>query len=649
MPGILNIAYSGLNAFQNAISVTANNIANANSRGYTRQSIILQSHLTQKYGGSYLGNGVTVGSIYRNVDQFANAQVRSMETLKSQYDNFYQQALQIDKLLSNDNSSISVSLQSFFKAIGQVNDSPDSLTARDVFIKQSQLLAGQFNSLQRQLDEYQSNNNLQLLEAVNQINSITADLAAVNGQLMSTPNDPALLDLRDELLRQLAEFSEITVANQADGSVSVGLASGEMLIAGSDVRSLSISSNLSNTTGTSISLGTGAGTIDVTSRLTTGKLGALFDYQNTVITKASQLIGQMAIGLSQTFNAQHQLGMDMNSNIGLNFFTDYNSTALQLGRAVNSGKNTGTGVLSVNISNIGQTQLSDYSLSVTNAATNQLMVTRQSDGQTTVLTWSQNPPSPPAGQVVLDGMTITVDDISELADNDNFTLMPTRGAARDLAIQITDPKQVALASPVRIMSGTANTGQGNIALGALLNTNGVNHQYSIDFIDSTHFNLVDVTGGTSTGPFPFTPNSKNTIQIPDNINPSYSIVLSGAPNAGDQFSAQYNTGGIGDNTNGLLLGALQQSKILSGGNATLFDTYSSLISQVGSQTNQAKLRSDSADVLYQQAVDFQESKSKVNLDEEGVNLLRFQQAYEAAGKLLQVTSEIMNVLFDAMR
>lgn len=647
---ILNVAYSGLSAFQRALSVTGNNISNAATQGYSRQSIQFTPSLTQKFGGSYLGSGVNVSSIYRNVDQFARYQVRSSTSVKSQYESYYQQASQIDKLLSQQGTSLSTSMNSFFDAMSQLNNSPETISARNVALKQSQLLVDQFKSLQSRLDEYQNNSTFQINESVMQINQITSDIASVNNQLMSTPNALDLLDKRDELLNQLSQFVEVSAIDQGDGTITVAIADGEMLVAGADQRKLSVSADKSYTLGSKVLLGTGAGEIDISKKLTTGKLGGLLHYEQDVIGKTSQLIGQMAIGLAQKFNAQHQLGMDLNNQLGKQFFTDYNTQEQQLNRVTELPANTGTGVLSVAISDISQTKLADYELIVSDTLTNQVRLLNKNDGTSTTLNWSSTPPAPPAGQLVIDGMTITVDNISNLANNDRFSIMPTRGAARDLALQITDYREIALASPVRTNSALSNNGTGQIALGSVIDpTSDISKEYRIDFTSATQYNLVNVTDGITTGPITFTPNTNNTLNIPNNTTPAYSVVLSGIPKAGDQFTASFNTGGGGDNRNGLMLTSLQQTKIFSGGSENLFDRYSNLLSQIGSQTNQAKIRFDSAKVLHDQAIDFQESKSGVNLDEEGANLIRYQHAYEAAGKLMAVSNQIMDVLFDMMR
>ncbi|HAT1845196.1 TPA: flagellar hook-associated protein FlgK [Legionella pneumophila] len=647
---ILNIAYSGLNAFQRALDVTGNNIANFKTRGYSRQSIQFTPIPSNRYAGSYIGAGVSVSSIYRNVDQFANAQVRSTLSYRTQYDAFYNQAIQIDKLLSQDGSSISVPLQTFFDSIGQLNNTPDSIATRGVVLKQSQLLAQQFNSLQIKLEEYERNSTLQVTESVKIINRITKELAEVNGKLLGNNNIPELLDHRDELLKQLSGYTDLSIFDQGDGTISVGIASGDMLVAGTQQRDLLVGSGNDSIFGTKIFLSNGGNNqVDITDRLTTGMLGGLIDYEKNVLGQASQLIGQMAIGLAQTFNAQHKLGMDMNSQIGKDFFTDFNSPGQMLKRSTASADNSGTAVLSVNISDISQVKLSDYDLIISDTGANELRLIRKSDGTSTTLTWSSSPPTPPAGQVVIDGMTITVNDLSQLANNDRYTLTPTKGAARDFALQIKDAYEVALASPVKTTASLNNTGQGQIILGSVLNTAVVNKQFRIDFISDTQYNLVNVTDSTTTGPFAFVPNTNNVIQVPDGITPSYSVVLSGIPKSGDQFTTDYNTGGFGDNRNGLILGNIQQNKIFSNGSETLFDRYGSLLAEVGGRTNQAKTSFESADILHKQALDFQDSKSGVNLDEEGANLLVFQQAYQAAGKLMEISNQIMNLLFDIMR
>lgn len=649
MTGILNIASLSLNAFQRALEVTGNNIGNATQSSYTRQTIQFSPTPSYRYAGAYIGTGVVVSDIRRHSDRFATEQLRETLTAKTQYDTFYQQALQLDKLLSQEGTSVSASLQNFFNALAQLNDAPDNLASRGVAIKQSELLVDQFNSMQLRLDEYQKNNTSQLNEAVEQINQLSVNIAKINEQLTSMPNSPELLDKRDELIRDLSQYTEVTVLEQGRTGVSISIGSGEMLVMGAEYRTLAVQAGVTGQFGTQIIVKDPLGQTDITANLHSGMLGGLLDFEQNIIAPSSQLLGQMAIGLATAFNAQHRLGMDMNSQLGKDFFTDFNQMSLQLARSIPAINNTGTAVLSVAISDIGQTKLSDYELVVTDSSTNEVKMIRKSDGQSTTLNWTDTPPAPPAGQLIIDGMTITVDNIANLSDNDHFTLTPNRGAARDLKLNISDSREIAFASPVRTQAALTNTGTGSIKLNEIMNTSMVDKEYRIEFISDTQYNLVNVTDSTTTGPFAFTPNADNSIDIPDSVTPSYSIILSGIPKTGDVFTASYNSGGIGDNRNGLQLGELQTGKLFDSGTESLFEKYSNLIAQVGGKTYQAKIRSDAADILHQQAVDLRESKSGVNLDEEAGNLIRFQQAYQAASRLMAVSTDIMNALFAALR
>lgn len=188
MANILNIATSGLLAFQRGLDLTANNISNSKTPGYTRQMLLLKSLPSQRFAGSFIGAGVNPAEVKRNSDRFATQQVRETLTTKSQYDIFFEQASQIDKLLSQDGTSISTTLQNFFNALGQLNESPDNTASRGVALNQSRLLVEQFRTMQLRLDEYQHNNSQQLDEAANQINRLTADIAKLNEKISVVGN-----------------------------------------------------------------------------------------------------------------------------------------------------------------------------------------------------------------------------------------------------------------------------------------------------------------------------------------------------------------------------------------------------------------------------------------------------------------------------
>jgi flagellar hook-associated protein 1 FlgK len=648
---ILNTAYSGLSAFQNALSVIGNNITNSTTQGYSRQTIQFIPSLSQKIGTNYVGTGVAVSNIFRNSDDFANYQVRNTSSMKSQYDVFFQQASQVDQLLSPNGAGLSTPMQTFFSAVSAMNSNPADLSARTSALKQTQLLANQFKTLQGTLNQYQQNASSQIQQSVGQVNTITKNIAQINQKLIGSPNSPELMDQRDTLLKQLSQYMDITMVNLPNGTINVGFGNGQPLVSGISQNNLSVSSDKTNNFTTKITLGGQ----NITSLFNSGSLKGILDYENNILGKASQSLGQMAIGLAQAFNSQQALGIDGNNNLGSNVFTDYNSNSLQKTRAFALSSNTGTAILKIRIEDISQTQVSDYELTVADATNHKYNLVRKSDGTSIPLTWDSSSASSPAtlsvdgtGATTVEGISITVDDIANLVDNDDFIIAPTRGAATQLNVALTDPKGFALAASVSTSAATGNTGQGTIELGTVYNPSAVNNNYTItiDSIDPTKYTI----SGDPTV-YDIIPGSNNTIYLPPgstSTDASYSVVLSGVPNSGDEFSLGFNSGAVGDNRNGLLLASLQQSKLFSAGEQSILDRYSDLVSTVGADTNDAKLRSSSADVVYNQAINYQSNISGVNIEEEATNLLKYQQAYQAAGKVMQVANDMMNIIFSMM-
>jgi flagellar hook-associated protein 1 FlgK len=123
-----------------------------------------------------------------------------------------------------------------------------------------------------------------------------------------------------------------------------------------------------------------------------------------------------------------------------------------------------------------------------------------------------------------------------------------------------------------------------------------------------------------------------------------SFVVSGAPVNGDVFTVNSNPNGTGDNRNALLLGSLQNANTLVGGTASYQAAYGQMVNNIGNKTRELEVTSTAATQLVTSAVQSQQSVSGVNLDEEATNLMRYQQAYQAAGKVMQTASKMFDVL-----
>ncbi|QLI82460.1 flagellar hook-associated protein FlgK [Chitinibacter fontanus] len=303
--------------------------------------------------------------------------------------------------------------------------------------------------------------------------------------------------------------------------------------------------------------------------------------------------------------------------------------------------NTGNAQLGGYISNVGQLTASNYELSYD--GTNYTMY-RQSDGARTVYSAAQM-----AQGINQDGMTLRINS-GAMNANDRFVIKPLEGMIGSLAVRTTDPKEIAAAAPVVSSLGASNTGsvkvvQHTVDTPSISSTDSainpaLKNQVTINFTSATSFTYTDTVTGVTSAAQTYT--AGMTLQIN-----GWSMKMDGTPATGDTITVKPNIGGVADNRNALALGKLQTTRLLEGGSATYQESYGRMVSTIGTQTNEATIMSKAQNKLLENAESSRDSVSAVNLDEEAANLLRYQQAYQAASKVIQIAQsafqEIMNI------
>jgi flagellar hook-associated protein 1 FlgK len=369
-----------------------------------------------------------------------------------------------------------------------------------------------------------------------------------------------------------------------------------------------------------------------------GTLGGLFAFRSETLDSTQNELGRIATVLAQTFNDQHRLGQDLNGALGQDFF------AVPPAAVVGNQKNTGSAVVAATNSNVGALTGSDYRLQF-NAGT--WTLTRLSDNtQTTFAAFPQT----------VDGVTLTLAS-GAVANGDSFLIQPTRNAARDIAVTLTDTAKIAAAAPVRTAADASNTGKASVSAGVVVDTTNaafatpgqLTPPILIQFTSPTQYSVFDNTNPAAPAlleaGITYNPAANNAVfPTPGALDYGYRINLTGAAAAGDRFTVGPNTSGVSDNRNALLLAALQTKNTIANGTATYQSAYSQITSQVGNQARAIDVQSQAQDALVQQTHDAQQSLSGVNLDEEAANLIRYQQAYQASGKVLEIASKLFDTI-----
>lgn len=642
MSDIFGIALTGLRAAQIGLSTTGHNISNANTPGYNRQQIVQAANPAQFSGAGFLGQGVSVTTVERVYSRFLDAQVQSAQTQSTYLDTYSAQISQIDNMLADPAAGLSPALQDFFKGVHDVAANPSSVPSRQSMVSFAEAMVTRFQTLNQRFEEIRDGVNSQITASVGLINGYAEQIAALNQDIVALrgsdqpPND--LLDQRDKLIADLNKEVNVTTVRQNDGSYNIFVGRGQALVVGEYAYKLSAAPSLEDATRVDVSYVSNGSVLTLPQdALNAGNLGGLLAFRGETLDRAQNELGRVAIGLAQSFNDQHRLGQDLDGNPGGYFFTVRGATGVPGQNAVPSAKvsangtnNAASGVPDVTLTDIGALTASDYTLARTAGG---FTLTRNSDK--TVLFSNAALPQ------TVDGLTIVAPGVS--SPGDNWLIQPTREGARDIGVVSGDPAKIAAAAPMRATAASANTGSGKIASGSVNpppppNVN-LQQPLTITFTSPTTY---DVSSPTSVPPIALV----GVAYVPG-ANISYNgwtTQISGTPAAGDVFTVGANSGGVADNRNALLLAGLQTQTLFAGGTATYQSAYSQMVSSVGVQSRTMSVTALAQTSLLSQTQQTQQSLSGVNLDEEAANLLRYQQAYQASGKMMEIASTLFNAL-----
>jgi flagellar hook-associated protein 1 FlgK len=632
MPSILSVGQSALSAAQAGLVTTGHNIANASTPGYNRQVVVQGAVNGQDAGYGFIGKGTEVTAVRRVYSEFLNNQVLSTQTASTQLSSYYAQVQQVNNMLADSKAGLTPALQDFFSSLQAAGADPNSGAARQSMLSSANALVGRFQSMDAQLSELRQGVTTEMRSSVDAINVYAQQIGKLNDAIekatsngSSTPND--LLDQRDQAISELSKEIKVSVVKQG-ATYNVMIGSGQPLVVGTRTYDLSMAQSPTDPNRPMVAYQTTSGTVLLSDEsLSGGKLGGILEFRGKTLDQAQNALGRVAITLASSFNAQHVLGQDANGNPGTEFFK-------VAAPVVSPGSRNGDQDATASAAIVDPSALttSDYKVQVIDASKPSFKVLRLSDGKPF--------DSPSDGSpMVLDGVSFGVS--GPLTAGDEFLVRPTADGAslrNGINVKITDKSAIALGSPLASAAASGNAGTGSISAPTVTAAGAdLTQPVSIIFTSATTF---DVKG---TGPG--LPATGVAFKAGEDIGYNgWKLQISGVPASGDSFTVGAGSNGSGDNRNALALAALQSANTTDGASTTFQGAYSQLVNQVGNKTRELASTSAAAEQLRASAVSSQQAESGVNLDEEAANLLRYQQAYQAAGKVMKAASDMFDVL-----
>ena len=680
MSSIIKIGLTALNANQSALQTIGNNIANVNTPGYSRQAIVQTNIPGQFTGSGYFGKGVEVLTVKRVYDEFLTRQAATSRSVAASDTTRYAYMQRLESLFPGGENGLGAVVSDMLNSFSDISNAPTDLTARAVVLARADEMARRFRSTSEALNELRLGTLEQLRNDATTINSLASQIAKVNEKIAlatgsgQTPND--LLDQRDQLIRDLNQYVQTTNLKADDGTLSIFIAGSQPLVLGKTVSPVSIVQDEFGDPAKAklaITVGTVTRTLEE-STLGGGEVAGLLRFMNSDIVDATNLLGRMALAIGTRMNEQQALGLDLNGDPGNPLF---NLSALPAGYPASTNTGTGTLTIGVQVNPSGTTSFlsSNYEFTFTSGTTG--TITRLSDGVQTAFDFGATNP------VLIDGLTVT--SAGAPVAGDRIVITPFANAARGIATAFSSPRELAMASPISARAGTNNTGA--LALQSLTTTTvplppnvPMAPAVTIRFVGPGQFIRSDDAGyaglvATLDGPPPLDPTgaayaaavaahpagqkytytpgtaitadgrSTNLPYDPD-TEWGWSLTLKGVPSANDTYTIDANPYPQLDAGNALAMLNLRDLVMFDGG--VLTDGYASLMAEIGTKVQgaeQAAIVSDNIAVSLEQD---RTAVSGVNLDEEAARMLQYQQAYQAAGKMMQIAQGIFNTLLDSL-
>jgi len=435
--GLFDIGKSSILSNQVAMNAISNNIANVNTKGYSRQEVVLETTAGVQIRGDYLGRGVRVAGITRHYDRFMQLQIIGQN---QSYGRSYSldQGLSHVEQIFNEAKGLGLfdSLQDYFNAWQGVATDPEGQPQRITLLQKAKALIQNAKQIERDISDALKNANDEIANVVDRINTITSQLTQLNGKIAeveagkSDQQASFLRDQRDELLNDLAEQIDFSWYEDDNGYITV-MIGGKSLVTPEKASQLSTSVDIEGNRSVTF------GGEDLTSLFEKGRLAGNIAVRDEVKTDTLTSLRKLIASIIKETNSLHSSGYGLDGSTGNDFFGPLQIYTLDY--------SSGAYISSAVVSDASALTLDEYDINFTDASTYDII--NNTTGGTVL-----------SGQTYSAGSTITFDGIDVVIDGapaaaDSFLVSPLRGVIQNVDVAITDTRKIAAASSLLTLPG----------------------------------------------------------------------------------------------------------------------------------------------------------------------------------------------------
>jgi flagellar hook-associated protein 1 FlgK len=316
--GTLSVALSGLQAQQGALEITANNVANANTPGYSRARPVLVEGDPIVTDSLTLGSGVKLQGSQSLRDPILELRLNQETQQQGRFDATVSAMQQVQVMFSGNGNDLGTQITNFFNSLQQLSTNPSDLSQRQGVLTAAGNLATAFHTTVANLQSQRDNLDLSVSQTVDQINTYATQIAQLNTQISGLQNigenADTFIDQRNNVIRQLSGLVDIAEV-QSNNGLTVSTTNGTPLVA--EQQSFTLQTK-PDSSGVNHIFAQG---VDITSKITAGKLAGILDVRDQEIPQVVSDLDTLSSGLSSSLNAAHQAGFDLSGTAGGNLFS----------------------------------------------------------------------------------------------------------------------------------------------------------------------------------------------------------------------------------------------------------------------------------------------------------------------------------------
>ncbi|MCO5121467.1 MAG: flagellar hook-associated protein FlgK [Burkholderiaceae bacterium] len=622
--GALEIGSSALRAAYAQLQTTGNNIANAATPGYSRQRVILAEAVTSFGGSGFMGRGVDVVTVERQYNDFLAREIH-LATAAEASDSARAGALaRLDRLFADGENGIGAAYNDLTAAMADLTNRPFDPAARSVLTQRANVLAQRIAMTDQRMGQIGADVDRSLGQQAVELNQLLAELAGVNDRIGSAhgsghaPNE--LLDRRDYLIEEVNRLVKTNIHINHDQTVSLYAGTGDALVLGTKASRVEIANDPENPNVARLLLVAGDRSVPMNeAMLGGGSIAGLLEFRNRDLQESRWQLGQLAGAMAHAYNTQQSLGLDQNGTVGADVFR---AGAV---RSTGAGSNDGDASFTATITAGDQLRASDYELAYDGST---YQIKRLSDGA--VSSFASLP-------IEIDGLEIALDD-GAVAAGDRYTIRSASAFAGDFAMVLGDPAGWAAASPATPKLGVDNAGTLSVAgFGITTHDAATAAPVTITFTGPGTYSVSGAGTGDPTD-IPYSPGDTVSFN-------GWSVTLNGTPAGGDTITISPPADVAGDNRNAAQLLGLADRGIVGG--RTVTNGYGELVAGIGARAQAAEAGQRASVSWRESATTARDEVSGVNLDEEAARLIQFQQAYQAAAKVITTSQQMFEALINA--